>query len=358
MINRNPNFSAGPSKLPNKVVERLKDEAFDYQGKGFAIFEISHRSDLFKELITDTKKRFLDLCGVKDTHQAIFLHGGANLQFLMIPQNFALNQRIALVNTGHWSQKTIIQAEQFAKVEQIASSQAENFSYIPKFDASRLDQAYLHLTSNNTIYGSQYRKLPKSNIPLVVDASSDILSQPFEGDKIDLAYGGAQKNFSLSGLGFALISNNFLAKAKADLPTMLSYKKIAESNSLFNTPNTFAIYAGNLTLQWIEAMGGLEKMEQRNIKKAKNLYEAIDNSKGFYQGLVRSEDRSLMNVTFRLADQALEQKFISEAQSQQLYFLKGHKAIGGLRASTYNSAELSEVAQLTDFMRNFITKNS
>ncbi len=359
MTKRIYNFNAGPAALPLPVLEEIKEELLNFKGSGMSVLEISHRSKWFDDVINgaaETTKRLLNL---GDDFQVLFIQGGASLQFCMIPMNLALDGKpLDYINTGTWSTKAIKEAKiQGRDVRVIASSEDEKFSYIPRDFMVDKDAAYVHFTSNNTIKGTQWSEFPESGgVPLVCDMSSDIMSRQFDVSPFGVIYAGAQKNIGPSGTAMVIIRKDMLARVPGDLPTMLSYSTFAEKNSMFNTPSCFVIYAISLVLRWLEeTVGGLEKMEQINQDKARILYDFIDGS-GFYQGTAARDSRSLMNVTFRLPGEDLERKFVAEALKEGLGGLKGHRSVGGCRASIYNATGIDAVRSLVDFMKHFEKK--
>lgn len=356
-VNRIFNFNAGPAALPLKVLEEIQASFLDFEGTGMSIVEISHRSAAFDNVINDAVERTKRLLKLDDSDHVLFLQGGASLQFPMIPMNFLSGDRTAdYVNTGTWSAKAIKEAEILGKkIRVAASSEDQNFSYIPadiRFDNGA---EYVHITSNNTIKGTQWADFPDTGgIPLVADMSSDIMSRPLDMDKFGLIYAGAQKNIGPSGVCMVIIKKDFLERAQAEqLPSMLRYRTYADKNSMYNTPPCFGVYTISLVLKWLEEeMGGLEEMEKFNLEKGRLLYDFIDSS-DFYIGTAEKGSRSLMNVTFRLKDEALESEFISRAGEKGLAGLKGHRSVGGCRASIYNAATLEGVKSLVQFMDTF-----
>jgi phosphoserine aminotransferase len=357
--NRIRNFNPGPGALPLPVLEEIQAEFLDYRGSGMSVTELSHRSGWFEDIIHEGVARTKRLLNLGDDFQVLFLQGGASLQFCMIPMNLALPDKTLLyVNTGSWATKAIKEAKILGRdVRVVASSEDRDFSYIPKgFEVAR-DAAYLHLTSNNTIKGTQWPGFPEAGgVPLVCDMSSDIMSRPFEAGPFGLIYAGAQKNLGPAGTTLVILRRDMLERVPGDLPTMLKYTTFAEKDSLYNTPPCFAVYALNLVLKWIEeTVGGLDQMEKRNIEKASLLYDLIDGS-GFYRGTADADSRSLMNVTFRLPSEDLEGRFISEALKEGLGGLKGHRSVGGCRASIYNAVGVESVRALVDFMAAFEKK--
>lgn len=350
------NFNAGPAALPLKVLEEIKDSFLDFNGSGMSITEISHRSKLFDDVINNVVDRTKRLLKLDQKFHILFLQGGASMQFCMVPMNFLTQGRSAdYVNTGTWSTKAIKEAQiQDKKVNVVASSEDRDFSYIPKNISFSNDAVYVHITSNNTIKGTQWASFPDTNgVPLIVDMSSDIFSRSIDPNAFGLIYAGAQKNMGPAGVCMAIIRNDMLEMIPDSLPSMLSYKTFAGKNSMFNTPPCFAIYTIQLVLKWLEeTIGGIEEMEAENHRKGERLYSVIDSS-GFYRGTAEPESRSLMNVTFRLPSEELEKEFIQAALENDMGGLKGHRSVGGCRASIYNATTLEAVEALTDFMKTF-----
>jgi phosphoserine aminotransferase len=360
MAKRVYNFNAGPAALPLPVLEEIQAEFLDYQGTGMSIIEISHRSKPFDKVINEAVERTKRLLNLGEDFQVLFLQGGASMQFCMIPMNLALpGKPVDYINTGTWATKAIKEAKiQKLDVRVIASSEDKNFSYIPKEYAVDPDAAYLHFTSNNTIKGTQWAKFPAAGaVPLVCDMSSDIMSRPFDAKPFGLIYAGAQKNIGPAGTAMVIIRKDLLERTPDDLPTMLKYTTFAKENSMFNTPSCFTIYVINLVLKWLEEkVGGLAAMEKLNQEKGDLLYGYMDQS-GYYKGTAEKDSRSLMNVTFRLPSEELEAKFVAEALKNELAGLKGHRSVGGCRASIYNATSKAGVQALVDFMKDFARKN-
>ncbi len=358
--NRIHNFNPGPAALPLPVLEEIQTSFLNFEGSGMSITEISHRSKQFEALLNDAVDRTRRLLQLDARYKVLFLQGGASLQFCMIPMNFLRDGESAdYINTGTWSTKAIQEARILnKKIQVVASSEDRNFSYIPREMAFTPDAAYVHITSNNTIKGTQWDAFPDTGgIPLAADMSSDILSRQFDASKFGLIYAGAQKNIGPAGVCMVIIREDMLSRVPATLPTMLSYTTFAKKNSLYNTPPCFAIYTVQLVLKWIEeSVGGLAPMEALNRRKAEVLYGVIDASE-FYHGTADPDSRSLMNVTFRLPSEALEARFVAEALENGLGGLKGHRSVGGCRASIYNPTPLGAVEALADFMRAFEKKN-
>ncbi len=360
MANRIFNFNAGPAALPLSVLEEIQASFLDFKGSGMSITEVSHRSPWFDDVINDAVQRLKRLFNLDDRYRVLFLQGGASLQFCMIPLNFLSGSDTAdYVNTGTWSTKAIKEAEiQGKSVQVVASSEDQNFAYIPRDINFNKEAVFAHITSNNTIKGTQWAEFPDTDgVPLIADMSSDILSRPFDAGQFGMFYAGAQKNMGPAGVCVVVIRDDFLDRVPADIPTMLQYSTFANKNSMFNTPPCFAVYTVQLVLKWIEKeIGGLEKMTALNQEKASLLYQTIDSSE-FYRGTAAADSRSLMNVTFRLPSEDLEAQFIAEAFEHQLGGLKGHISVGGCRASIYNPTTLKAVRTLCDFMKSFEQKN-
>ncbi len=360
MTHRIHNFNAGPAALPLAVLEEIQAEFLDFKGSGMSVTEISHRSAWFDEVLNEAVERTRRLLGLGEDFHVLFVQGGASLQFCMIPMNLALDGRpVDFIDTGTWSTKAISEARILGKdVRVIASSADRNFAYIPKGFEVDADASYLHITSNNTIKGTQWRRFPEvGGIPLVCDMSSDIMSRPFDARPFGLIYAGAQKNIGPAGSALVVIRKDMVERVPDGIPTMLKYTTYTEKNSMYNTPACFVIYTVSLVLRWLEeTVGGLEKMESRNREKAELLYGAIDGS-GFYRGTADVDSRSWMNVTFRLPSEDLETRFVKEALGEGLGGLKGHRSVGGCRASLYNATGLDAVKALVSFMAEFEKKN-
>ena len=350
------NFNPGPAALPLPVLEEMQGEFLDYRGSGMSITEVSHRSALFDEVINDAKLRVRRLLQCGEDYEVLFLQGGASLQFTMVPMNLLPEDRVAdYVNTGSWSTKAIKEAQILNKqVRIVASSEDRDFTYIPKDIGFNEDAAYVHITSNNTIRGTQWSSYPNTGaVPLISDASSDIMGRPLDLAPFGLIYAGAQKNLGPAGVTLVVIRQDMLQRIPDNLPTMLKYTTFAAKNSMFNTPPCFAIYVVQLVLKWLEeTVGGLAKMEEINKEKAALVYNYLDRS-DFYWGTADKQDRSMMNVTFRLTDHSLEQMFIAQALENGLGGLKGHRSVGGCRASLYNALGLEAVKALVSFMADF-----
>lgn len=356
------NFNAGPAALPSSVLDRAKQELTNFEGTGMSVMELSHRSKTYEEVHNAAIARLKKLYNVPDNYEVIFAQGGASLQFAMIPMNFLQDGKEAgYILTGSWSEKAIAETKLFGQAYEVASSKKNEYRHIPKLDQLQIKEnsAYIHMTTNNTIYGTQWQEFPTTgDIPLIADMSSDIMSKRVDVSQFDLIYAGAQKNLGPSGVTVVIIKKELLERANSDLPTMLKYKTYVDKNSLYNTPPTFSIYMLGEVLKWIELQGGLEAIEKNNEEKAALIYDAIDESDGFYIGHAEKESRSLMNITFRLKDAELEKKFLEEAASREFVGLNGHRSVGGCRASTYNAVPHEACLALSEFMKEFQQKHS
>jgi len=354
------NFNPGPAALPETVLKQIQESFLNIDGTGMSITEISHRSNVFDQIINDAVARTRRLLGLDDSYHVLFLQGGASLQFCMIPMNFLREGQSAdYIDTGTWSSKAIKEVQiQNKTANVVASSKDRDYAYIPRDIKFTSDAQYVHITSNNTIKGTQWADFPNTGgIPIISDMSSDFMSRPFTPQPFGLIYAGAQKNIGPAGVCMVIIRDDMLERIPDTLPTMLNYKTFTSKNSLFNTPPCFAIYTVQLVLKWLEEeIGGLEKMEQLNRKKAGTLYDAIDSTE-FYRATADADSRSLMNVTFRLPSEELEARFIQEALANELGGLKGHRSVGGCRASIYNASSLEAVEALVSFMKEFEKKN-
>jgi phosphoserine aminotransferase len=356
MENRLHNFNAGPAALPLPVLEKIKENFLSFHGSGMSITEISHRSPLFEEVLDDAIERTRRLLGLSDEYHVLFIQGGASMQFCMIPMNLALHGKsLNYIDTGVWSTKAIKEArQQVQDVTVIASSEDKSFSYIPTDYRVDKEASYLHFTSNNTIRGTQWHQFPDGDgVPLIADMSSDFMSRPIDIKPFGMIYAGAQKNIGPSGIAMVIIREDMLNRVPHNLPTMLKYTSYKENKSLYNTPPTFAIYVIDLVLAWLEdTVGGLEKIEEINRQKASLIYEVIDESE-IYQGTAEPSSRSLMNITFHLSDETMEERFLVEARNNGLQGLNGHRSAGGCRASLYNAVTLESTKRLAAFMREF-----
>jgi phosphoserine aminotransferase len=352
------NFNPGPAALPLAVLQEAQQDFVSYKGEGLSVMEMSHRSKSFEVIIKEAENLIREIFNISTGYHVIFMQGGATLQFAAIPLNLmGADQKAAYINTGSWSKKAIQEAQKLGKViEVIASSEEANFSYIPTDFSVNPESAYLHITSNNTIFGTQWQQYPASGtVPLCADMSSDIGCRPIDVSEFGLIYAGAQKNLGPAGVTLVIIREDIMAKSPDNLPTMLSYKTIGGKESLYNTPPTFNIYILKLVLNWLKEQGGLSGIEKVNQEKAKMLYTIIDDS-GFYRGTVEKNSRSIMNVTFRLQSEELEKQFVMESAAKDLIGLKGHRSVGGMRASLYNAVSLEAVKALAAFMKEFEQK--
>lgn len=350
------NFSSGPAVLPLPALEEAQRDLVALPGVGMSVLEISHRSKIFDEILDRTRADIRLLAGVPENYRILFLQGGASLQFSMVPMNLlGTGQTADFIVSGVWSQKAIVEARKVGNVHVAASTEAERFSRVPRQDELVLTRgaAYAHMTSNNTIYGTQFHAtLDVGEAPLVCDASSDIFSRPIDIAKYGLVYAGAQKNLGPSGVTLVIVRDDLVARSPKSLPSMLSYAVQAENDSRYNTPPTFGIYLMSLVLKWLRSLGGLSTVARTNARKASTLYAEIDRT-GFYRGHAAPDSRSLMNVTFRLPSEELDDLFVREATSHGLDGLKGHRSVGGLRASIYNAFPEEGVSALVEFMRDF-----
>ena len=360
MSNRTHNFYAGPAVLPVSVLEETIDAVVNFASLGVSILEISHRSKEFDVVIQEAEKDALALMGLSARDYAvIFVGGGASLQFAMVPMNF-LHTKADYLVTGEWATKAAKEARMFGGVNEAASSKDKNFNYLPKSYKFSPDADYVHITTNNTIYGTEWKSVPDvGGVPLLADMSSDMFGVKREWNRYGLIYAGAQKNLGPAGVTMIVINRAFLEKkAKEQVPTMLKYKTHVEGKSLYNTPPVFAVYVLGRTLKWIQKQGGLEAIEARNQKKAKMIYDAIDSHPGFYKGTVTDKaDRSIMNLTWNLPTPELEEKFVAEAKRKQMVGLKGHRSVGGIRSSQYNACPFESVDVLANFMEEFYSAN-
>lgn len=332
----------------------------DYQGTGMSVMEMSHRSKAYEEIIGAAESNLRKLMNIPENYKVLFLQGGASLQFAMVPMNLLSKHKKAhYVNTGLWSKKAIKEAKRFGEVNVAASSEDQTFSYIPKLSADMFtpDADYVHITTNNTIYGTKFKEIPETNgIPLVTDMSSCILSEEVDISKYGIIYAGAQKNIGPAGLTIVIIRDDLIGNV-AEIPTMLDYKTHADAGSMFNTPPTYGIYIAGLVFEWLLELGGLGEIQKINERKAAILYDYLDNS-GFYKGTARKEDRSLMNVPFVIGDPEMEKKFVAEAAAAGFVNLKGHRTVGGMRASIYNAMPVEGIEKLTAFMEAFKKNNA
>lgn len=346
------NFGAGPCILPQSVFEEASQAILDFNGEGLSILEISHRSQAFAPVIEEARDLILELMGLKGKgYQALYLHGGASTQFLMVPYNL-LETKAAYLNTGKWASNGIKEAKLFGEVIEVASSKDKNFNYIPKGYSVPSDVDYFHCTSNNTIFGTQIKEFPKVDVPLVCDMSSDILSYEMDFSKFDLIYAGVQKNIGPAGTTLVIIKDDLLGKVTRQIPTMMDYKVHLSKGSMFNTPSVYSIYVSLLNLRWLKNLGGIAAIEKINNQKAGMLYDEIDRNP-LFEGVAAKEDRSHMNVTFRLTNPELKDKFDKAWKEGGIIGLNGHRDVGGYRASLYNALPLESVAHLVDIMKGF-----
>jgi len=361
MANRVVNFNAGPSTLPLEVLEKVQAELTDYKGTGMSIMEASHRSKEYDAVNEEAMALVRELLGLPEDYHVLFLTGGASSQFFMIPMNFlASGQTAAYVDTGSWSAKAIKEAKLFGNVHVAASSKEQEYKFIPKLADIKYtsDSAYLHITTNNTIKGTQFHSIPQTGeVPLIADMSSDIASRKLDYTKFDMFYAGAQKNLGPSGVTLVCMRDSLLQKGKDGLPTMLTYKTQAEKKSLYNTPPTFGVYMLKLVLEWIKGKGGLEGMEKLNQAKKDVLYQQCDLHPDFYRGTAETDSRSWMNITMRLPSEELEKKFIEEGKAKGFIGIKGHRSVGGIRFSCYNAMTLEGVHKAAEFMEEFRKSN-
>lgn len=350
------NFSAGPAVLPEEVLQEAAREMMDYKGTGMSVMEMSHRSKAFDTIIQEAEADLRDLMHIPSNYKVLFLQGGASLQFAMIPMNLMKNRVADYIVTGQWAKKAYQEAQKYGTANKIASSEDETFSYIP--DCSDLpvspDADYVYICENNTIYGTKYKKLPDTKGKLLVaDVSSCFLSEPVDVEKYGIIYGGVQKNIGPAGMVISIVREDLITDdVLPGTPTMMKFKTHADANSLYNTPNCYCIYICGKVFQWLKSMGGLEAMKERNEKKAAILYNFLDESRLFH-GTVRKEDRSLMNVPFVTGNKEMDARFVAAAEEAGFVNLKGHRSVGGMRASIYNAMPVEGVEKLVEFMKAF-----
>ena len=355
------NFSAGPAVLPETVLKEVADEMMDYQGSGMSVMEMSHRSPEFQKIIDDAEQDLRDLMNIPDNYKVLFLQGGASQFFAEVPMNLMKNKKAAYIITGQWAKKSFNEAKIYGEAVAVASSEDKTYSYIP--DCSDLDipedADYVYICENNTIYGTKFKKLPNTKgKTLVADVSSCFLSEPVDVSKYGIIYGGVQKNIGPAGMVIVIIREDLITEdVLPGTPTMLRYKIHADADSLYNTPPAYGIYICGKVFKWLKKMGGLEAMKERNEKKAKILYDYLDESK-LFKGTVRKEDRSLMNVPFITGNEELDAKFVKEAKEAGFQNLKGHRTVGGMRASIYNAMPIEGVEKLVEFMKKFEAENA
>lgn len=356
------NFSAGPSVLPESVLRRAADEMLDYQGSGQSVMEMSHRSKTYDAIIKECEALLRSVMNIPDNYKVLFLQGGASSQFAMIPLNLMTGSGKAdFLITGQWANKAYQEASRYGETKVIASSKDKTFSYIPEWNTADFtkDADYFHICMNNTIYGTKFTKLPETgSVPLVADVSSCILSEPIDVSRFGMLYAGAQKNMGPAGLTVVIIREDLIGEAQACTPTMFKYSIHADNGSMYNTPPCYSIYICKLVLEWLrDEIGGLEKMKEINEKKAKMLYDFLDSSK-LFRGTVEKKDRSLMNIPFVTGNEELDAKFVKEAAAAGFVNLKGHRSVGGMRASIYNAMPVEGVEKLVEFMRAFEAANA
>ena len=354
------NFSAGPSMLPLCVLEQASGEMLNYAGSGTSVMEMSHRSPVYETIIADAERLLRSVMGIPDNYKVLFLQGGASTQFAAVPLNLMNGSGKAdYILSGQFSTKAYKEAQKYGDAKAVASSKDANFSFVPKTTKAdfRPDADYVHICLNNTIYGTKFAEIPDTGeIPLVADLSSCILSEPIDVTKFALIYAGAQKNMSAAGLTVVIVREDMLGKARAETPTMLDYQVMADNGSMYNTPPCYCIYIAKLVLEWIESLGGLSEMQKRNQRKAKLLYDYLD-GQTYYTAPVEKESRSMMNVTFVTGNADLDKKFAAEAAKEGLINLKGHRSVGGMRASIYNAMPYEGVEKLVAFMQKFAKEN-
>jgi phosphoserine aminotransferase len=352
------NFNAGPSILPRSVFEEASKAILNFNDTGLSILEIGHRTTIFQEVMDEARALVKELMQLDDAREVLFLHGGASTQFMQVPMNLLDDKDTAtFTDTGVWSTKAIKEAKLFGKVEIVCSSKDSNFAYIPKDFAVPNDAKYLHITTNNTIYGTQWQKIPKTSNCLVADMSSDIFSRVLDFNSFDLIYAGAQKNMGPAGVNLVVVNKTMLGKIKRAIPTIMDYRNHIKEGSMLNTPPVFAVYVCMLTLRWLKAQGGIAAIEKLNNEKAALLYAAIDESP-LFTGTVNKEDRSKMNVCFVMNDTSLEEPFLKFTKDKGIVGIKGHRLVGGFRASLYNALPLSSVEVLAALIKEFATARS
>ena len=345
------NFSAGPSILAPEVFQKASQALLDFEGTGLSVIEVSHRSPEFVRVIERARALALEIAGLDDSYTTLFLQGGASMQFLMVPYNL-LETKAVYIDTGTWANKAQKEAALFGNTEVIASSKADGYKYIPKNVTVPTDANYLHITTNNTIYGTEFHSLPQPDIPLVADMSSDIFSRPLDYKQFSLIYAGSQKNLGASGSTLVIVKKDILGKVSRKLPSMMDYQLHIKNDSMFNTPSTFAVYVNLLVLEWIQAQGGLQALGKRNQAKADLLYGEIDRNP-LVVGYANKEDRSLMNVVFNLTDESTKERFDTLCKEANISGIKGHRSVGGYRASIYNALPLESVQVLVDVLKEF-----
>ena len=347
------NFNAGPSVLPQSVLQEASKAVLNFNNSGLSILEIGHRTALFESVMNEAISLIKELMNLDGDHEVLFMHGGATVQFMEVPMNLLNeNETAAYADTGVWSTKAIKEAKLFGKVNVVCSSKDSNYNFIPKDFTVPEDSAYFHVTTNNTIYGTQWHEIPKVDMPVIADMSSDILSRKIDFNSFGLIFAGAQKNMGAAGTNLVVVNKSILGKLKRPIPAIMDYRNHIEAKSMLNTPPVFAIYVSMLTLRWLKENGGVEAMEKLNNQKSKLLYDAIDNSK-IFKGTAAKEDRSKMNVCFVMEDAEKEKAFLDFAKQNNIYGIKGHRSVGGFRASLYNALPLSSVEYLVEKMAEF-----
>ncbi|MCK9862421.1 3-phosphoserine/phosphohydroxythreonine transaminase [Paenibacillus sp. ATY16] len=356
------NFNAGPAALPLEVLQQAQEQFVEYQGAGMSIMEMSHRSALYEQVNNESQALMRELFGIPDNYHVLFLQGGASQQFAMIPMNLlSAGRPAAYVKTGAWADKAIKEAKLIGETVIAASSENDNFMRMPSINEIVVPEnaAYLHLTSNETIGGVQFQEFPTNlgHVPLIADMSSDILSRPIDISKFGLIYAGAQKNLGPSGVTVVIVRDDLVQESPKNIPAIFRYDTHAKNKSLYNTPPSFSVYMVNLVLKWIKGNGGVAAMEQLNRDKTKLIYDAIDQSNGYYVGCAHPDSRSLMNITFRMQSEELEKQFVKESEQNGFVGLKGHRDVGGLRASTYNAVPHESCKALAEFMADFQRRN-
>lgn len=350
------NFNAGPSILPKEVFEQAAQAISDYNGTGLSILEIGHRTPLFQAVMDEARGLVKELMQLDDKHEVLFLHGGASTQFMQVPMNLLDDKETAAyTDTGVWGAKAIKEAKFFGKVEVVCSSKEANYTFIPKDFAVPNDAKYLHITTNNTIYGTQWQTIPHTSNVMVADMSSDIMSRTMDFNRFDLIYAGAQKNVGAAGVNLVVVNKDILGRIKRPIPTMMDYRNHIKEGSMLNTPPVFAVYVCMLTLRWLKARGGIATIEAINNQKAALFYNTLD-SLPIFRGTVNKEDRSKMNAVFVMNDPALEDEFLQLCKANNMEGVKGHRSVGGFRVSMYNALPLSSVQAITDLMKDFAAK--
>lgn len=347
------NFNAGPSHLPESVTKEVTNAIINFQNSGLSLLEISHRGEYFVPVIEEARALVKELMHLEDDFEVLFLHGGGRTQFMQVAMNLLNeNKKAAYIDTGTWSSKAIEEARLFGQVEVIASSQDKNYNYIPKNYTIPEDASYLHITTNNTIYGTEWQNIPESNIPLVADMSSDILSRDIDFNRFSLIYAGAQKNIGAAGVTLVAVRKSILGKVTRRIPAIMDYQVHIKNGSMYNTPPVFSIYTCLLVLRWLKQQGGVKEIENMNIQKAGLLYNEIDENL-LFTGTVAKEDRSRMNVCFVMEDKALEKEFADYCKKEGMYGIKGHRSVGGFRISLYNAVSLESTQLLVEAMKHF-----